>query len=110
MGPARTWSAGSAARERNAAATRGARAANAVRRRVAAKSGQASIFAHLAFSLAILIISQAGNRDIGRFGLRPENHRKGSHVMAIPDRTTFESAYAGQAPWDIGKPQQAFID
>jgi len=28
----------------------------------------------------------------------------------IPDRTTFESAYAGQAPWDIGRPQQAFLD
>jgi cyclopropane fatty-acyl-phospholipid synthase-like methyltransferase len=27
----------------------------------------------------------------------------------IPDRSTFESAYAGQAPWDIGKPQQPFI-
>ena len=28
----------------------------------------------------------------------------------IPDRSTFESAYAGQAPWDIGRPQKAFID
>jgi hypothetical protein len=28
----------------------------------------------------------------------------------IPDRNTFESAYAGQAPWDIGKPQKPFID
>ena len=28
----------------------------------------------------------------------------------IPDRSTFASAYAGQAPWDIGKPQQPFID
>jgi cyclopropane fatty-acyl-phospholipid synthase-like methyltransferase len=28
----------------------------------------------------------------------------------IPDRSTFESAYAGQAPWDIGKPQKNFID
>jgi len=27
-----------------------------------------------------------------------------------PDRNTFESAYAGQAPWDIGRPQQAFLD
>jgi cyclopropane fatty-acyl-phospholipid synthase-like methyltransferase len=27
----------------------------------------------------------------------------------IPDRSTFESAYAGQAPWDIGKPQKPFI-
>jgi cyclopropane fatty-acyl-phospholipid synthase-like methyltransferase len=31
-------------------------------------------------------------------------------MTTIPDRTTFESAYAGQAPWDIGKPQKAFID
>jgi SAM-dependent methyltransferase len=28
----------------------------------------------------------------------------------VPDRSTFESAYAGQAPWDIGKPQPAFLD
>jgi cyclopropane fatty-acyl-phospholipid synthase-like methyltransferase len=28
----------------------------------------------------------------------------------IPDRSTFESAYVGQAPWDIGRPQQPFID
>jgi cyclopropane fatty-acyl-phospholipid synthase-like methyltransferase len=27
----------------------------------------------------------------------------------IPDRSTFESAYAGQAPWDIGKPQKPFL-
>ena len=30
--------------------------------------------------------------------------------MSIPDRNTFESAYAGRAPWDIGRPQKAFID
>jgi len=28
----------------------------------------------------------------------------------IPDRSTFENAYAGQAPWDIGKPQKPFTD
>jgi SAM-dependent methyltransferase len=28
----------------------------------------------------------------------------------LPDRTTFESAYTGQAPWDIGRPQKAFPD
>jgi cyclopropane fatty-acyl-phospholipid synthase-like methyltransferase len=27
----------------------------------------------------------------------------------LPDRSTFESAYAGQAPWDIGGPQKPFI-
>ncbi len=31
-------------------------------------------------------------------------------MTAVPDRTTFEALYAGQAPWDIGKPQQPFID
>jgi hypothetical protein len=30
--------------------------------------------------------------------------------MAIPDRTTFESMYAGKAPWDIGRPQRAFVE
>jgi cyclopropane fatty-acyl-phospholipid synthase-like methyltransferase len=29
--------------------------------------------------------------------------------MAV-DRQTFEALYAGQAPWDIGKPQKLFID
>jgi cyclopropane fatty-acyl-phospholipid synthase-like methyltransferase len=28
----------------------------------------------------------------------------------IPDRSTFEAIYAGQPPWDIGKPQKPFID
>jgi 2-polyprenyl-3-methyl-5-hydroxy-6-metoxy-1,4-benzoquinol methylase len=28
----------------------------------------------------------------------------------IHDRSTFESAYAGKAPWDIGRPQKQFID
>jgi 2-polyprenyl-3-methyl-5-hydroxy-6-metoxy-1,4-benzoquinol methylase len=28
----------------------------------------------------------------------------------VPDRNTFETVYAGQAPWDIGRPQQAFLD
>jgi SAM-dependent methyltransferase len=27
----------------------------------------------------------------------------------VPDRSTFETAYTGQAPWDIGRPQQAFL-
>ena len=31
-------------------------------------------------------------------------------MTTVPDRNTFESAYAGQAPWDIGKPQKPFID
>ena len=28
----------------------------------------------------------------------------------VPKRQDFETAYAGQAPWDIGRPQQAFLD
>ena len=30
--------------------------------------------------------------------------------MTIPDRTNFETAYAGKAPWDIDKPQKVFVD
>jgi cyclopropane fatty-acyl-phospholipid synthase-like methyltransferase len=30
-------------------------------------------------------------------------------MSQIPDRKTFETAYAGKAPWDIGKPQPAFV-
>jgi cyclopropane fatty-acyl-phospholipid synthase-like methyltransferase len=28
----------------------------------------------------------------------------------VPEKSTFASLYAGQAPWDIGKPQKPFID
>jgi 2-polyprenyl-3-methyl-5-hydroxy-6-metoxy-1,4-benzoquinol methylase len=31
-------------------------------------------------------------------------------MTPVPDRSTFEAMYAGQAPWDIGKPQRPFID
>jgi cyclopropane fatty-acyl-phospholipid synthase-like methyltransferase len=31
-------------------------------------------------------------------------------MTAIPDRSTFESMYAAGAPWDVGRPQQGFID
>jgi cyclopropane fatty-acyl-phospholipid synthase-like methyltransferase len=31
-------------------------------------------------------------------------------MIEIPDKNTFETIYAGQAPWDIGKPQKPFID
>jgi cyclopropane fatty-acyl-phospholipid synthase-like methyltransferase len=30
--------------------------------------------------------------------------------MSLPDRGTFETAYAGIAPWDIDGPQQTFVD
>jgi 2-polyprenyl-3-methyl-5-hydroxy-6-metoxy-1,4-benzoquinol methylase len=28
----------------------------------------------------------------------------------VPDKNTFASLYSGQPPWDIGKPEKAFID
>src|SRR5436309_1026500 len=31
-------------------------------------------------------------------------------MTTVPDRNTFETAYTGQAPWDIGRPQQALLD
>jgi SAM-dependent methyltransferase len=31
-------------------------------------------------------------------------------MSSVPDRSTFETAYTGQAPWDIGRPQKAFLD
>src|SRR5437773_10221645 len=31
-------------------------------------------------------------------------------MTPVPDRGTFETLYAGQAPWDIGKPQKPFVD
>jgi 2-polyprenyl-3-methyl-5-hydroxy-6-metoxy-1,4-benzoquinol methylase len=31
-------------------------------------------------------------------------------MNTVPDRTTFETMYAGGAPWEIGKPQKPFID
>lgn len=30
--------------------------------------------------------------------------------MNVPDKATFASIYAGQPPWDIGKPQKPFIE
>lgn len=31
-------------------------------------------------------------------------------MQPLPDRNHFETAYAGAAPWDIGRPQPAFVD
>ena len=31
-------------------------------------------------------------------------------MTTVPDRSTFEALYTGQAPWDIGRPQKPFID
>src|SRR5262249_14482317 len=32
-----------------------------------------------------------------------------TRMSKVPDRGVFESAYAGKAPWDIGKPQAPFV-
>ena len=31
-------------------------------------------------------------------------------MSSLPTRETFESLYAGKAPWDIGRPQPAFVE
>jgi SAM-dependent methyltransferase len=31
-------------------------------------------------------------------------------VSSLPDRETFETAYAGKPPWDIGRPQKEFVE
>src|SRR5215218_8541038 len=31
-------------------------------------------------------------------------------MSTVPNRETFESMYAGKAPWDIGKPQPMFVE
>ncbi|HVS37832.1 MAG TPA: class I SAM-dependent methyltransferase [Gemmataceae bacterium] len=31
-------------------------------------------------------------------------------MTGVPDRTTFESAYASQAPWDIGRPNKVLVN
>jgi SAM-dependent methyltransferase len=31
------------------------------------------------------------------------------HMTTLPNRQTFETAYSGKAPWDIGKPQPIFV-
>src|SRR5271170_2518890 len=39
------------------------------------------------------------------------NDLKGGTIMPdIPDKNLFASLYAGQPPWDIGKPQKPFLD
>jgi SAM-dependent methyltransferase len=30
--------------------------------------------------------------------------------VPVPDRSTFEGLYAGQPPWEIGRPQKAFVN
>src|ERR1700724_1276220 len=35
--------------------------------------------------------------------------RQGDAMSELPTRETFVSSYSGQAPWDIGRPQPAFL-
>jgi len=30
-------------------------------------------------------------------------------MTQIPNQQTFKDAYAGEAPWDVGRPQDAFV-
>jgi ubiquinone/menaquinone biosynthesis C-methylase UbiE len=39
-----------------------------------------------------------------------QESNKAKLMTVVPNRETFENLYAGKAPWDIGKPQKAFID
>src|SRR5437763_14341844 len=40
---------------------------------------------------------------------RKSEHLPDIRPANIPDRAAFEGLYAGQAPWDIGKPQTPFV-
>ena len=46
---------------------------------------------------------------IGLLRTRMEDTQLETPKISLPDRATFESMYAGKAPWDIGKPQPPFI-
>jgi hypothetical protein len=46
---------------------------------------------------------------IGLLSTRMEDTQLDTSKISLPDRTTFESIYAGKAPWDIGKPQRPFV-
>src|SRR5262249_30910261 len=37
-------------------------------------------------------------------------HDRNTTMSNVPNRETFENIYAGKAPWDIGKPQPAFVE
>ena len=41
-------------------------------------------------------------------GRRPGQHQENDHDRTRPQH--LRDAYAGQAPWDIGRPQKAFVD
>jgi SAM-dependent methyltransferase len=74
-------------------------------------------------SMSVLVILCGGHPFVNGFpeessgglGRRTQNlsrkrrNRTTGTTMAVPDRSTFESAYAGQAPWDIDKPQPALV-
>jgi SAM-dependent methyltransferase len=45
-----------------------------------------------------------------RAGSSGGTRRLEDDMTPVPDRSTFEQIYAGQAPWDIGRPQKPFLD
>jgi SAM-dependent methyltransferase len=55
-------------------------------------------------SLAVVFAGRA------RAGAALQYPKEDYPMTPVPDRSTFETAYAGQAPWDIGRPQQPFLD
>ncbi len=55
-----------------------------------------------------LVGAGASNRRPVRIEYPMANCRVWSRreTMGVPDRTTFESAYNGEAPWDMGRTQR----
>jgi hypothetical protein len=47
--------------------------------------------------------------EAGAGKLREKHTTQERGPCPVPDRNTFESAYAGHAPWDIDRPQQVFL-
>ena len=48
--------------------------------------------------------------SVSRRRLMNNYHNRSIIMSSIPSRETFESMYAGKAPWDIGRPQRAFVE
>jgi SAM-dependent methyltransferase len=64
----------------------------------AGDTGDARLFHEARFARGGRLIVEAGAEDDWR-----------KTMTAVPDRTTFDSMYSGQPPWEIGKPQKAFV-
>src|SRR6266700_1717266 len=54
--------------------------------------------------------ASCGLRPVGRLADEAGAEEDWRKIMtAVPNRSTFENIYAGQPPWDIGKPQRALL-